>query len=322
MLYLNSNDILKAVNFTQIMDTVEDALELYEKKEYIMPERMNVGCGNDNVLLLMPCLANKTITTKILTLFPNNRVHNKPVIEATVILNDGKTGEILSIMDGKTVTALRTAAISGVNIRHTANKKSSSLGIVGCGAQGFYQLLFACTAANIKKVFIYDNDPEILPEFIRKIKKIVSDIEIEIAKSPDELLSVSDIIITATTSRKPIFSNNPDLFKGKCLIAVGSFEHDSREYPDAVFQTANKIFVDIDYAKEESGELLIPLEKGLICEEEIESLGHFISHKTALQAVQYKTTFTKSVGMALFYLTTANLIYKNAFEKKIGTILN
>ena len=322
MLYLNSEDILKSINFKQVMDSVEDALALYEKKDYVMPERMNINCGENNILLLMPCLANNTITTKILTLFPNNRIHNKPVIEAAVILNDGKTGEILSIMDGKTITALRTAAISGVSIRHTVNKISLSLGIVGCGAQGFYQLLFACTAANIKKVYIYDNASKILPEFIRKVKKVIPDIDIEIANSPDELLNVSDIIITATTSRKPIFSNNSDLFKGKHLIAVGSFEHDCREYPDAVFKTANKILVDIDYAKEESGELLIPLKKGLINEKKIETLGHFISQKTKKQMRNFKSTFTKSVGMALFDLTAANLIYKNAINKNIGAKLN
>ena len=128
-------------------------------------------------------------------------------------------------------------------------------------------------------------------------------------------------LITATTARQPVFPDDPSLFEGKHCVAIGSFEPDVREYPDAVFSLVEKVWVDIDFAKEESGELLVPLEKGLLQEEQLETLGHFIQSGKAPDRGPYGTTFSKSVGMALFDLTTARLAYTNALEKGLGTEL-
>ena len=73
--------------------------------------------------------------------------------------------------------------------------------------------------------------------------------------------------------------------------------------------------------KEESGELLIPLKKGILKEEQLETLGHLIRSGRAPERGTHGTTFSKSVGMALFDLTTARLAYAHAIEKGLGTEL-
>jgi len=93
------------------------------------------------------------------------------------------------------------------------------------------------------------------------------------------------------------------------------------EYPDAVFSLLEKVWGDIDFATEESGELLVSLQKGLLREEQVETLGHFIHSGRAPERGNYGTTFSKSVGMALFDLTTAQLAYANALAKGLGTEL-
>ena len=113
----------------------------------------------------------------------------------------------------------------------------------------------------------------------------------------------------------------PELFAGKHCIAIGSFEPDVREYPDALFSLIEKVWVDIDFAKEESGELLVPLQKGLLQEDQLETLGHFIESGRAPERGAHGTTFSKAVGMALFDLTTARLAYTNALAKGLGTEL-
>ena len=321
MLYLSGDDIMNVLTFDEVMDRVEEALRIYETREFVMPDRLTVDCGDNNSLLLMPCVSHGNIATKVLTLFPENRAKNRPVIDAVVILNDHSTGEILSLMDGKAITAMRTGAVTGVSIRHLARKDAQSVGLVGCGAQGYYQVVYACAARNIRQITLFDIAPEVVAPLIQRLKATLSGVDIEAAESAEELARASDIIITATTARQPVFPNVPELFMGKHCIAIGSFQPDVREYPDAIFSLVEKVWIDTDFASEESGELLIPLREGNLKKEQLETLGHFIQSGNEPQRGAYGTTFSKAVGMALFDLTTAELAYVNASRLGLGTAI-
>jgi len=321
MLYLDSNAIVSAVTCDEMMDAVEEAMEIYENNAYIMPERMNISCGADNILLLMPCIAGDFMVTKMLTLFPDNRKFNKPVIQAMVTLADSKTGTPLAIMDGGVITAMRTGAVGGSSIRHLASPDAESIGLVGCGVQGLFQLKYACVARNIKKVTLFDKNPDNISVLTQNLRFEYSDIEINTATTVAELLNESDIIITATTARTPVLPDKPEFFTGKHCIAVGSFEPDVREFPDAVFTQSSQVWVDIDYAKEESGEILIPLREKILKEEQIVTLAKFIRSGIKIDREQKETTFFKTVGMALFDLAAAQLVYKRAKERGIGSVL-
>ena len=269
----------------------------------------------------MPCVAGDNIVTKLVSVYPGNKARGRPVIDGIVVLYDLSTAEILGLMDGKTITAMRTGAVTGVSIAHLAKADARSVGLAGCGVQGYYQLMYACAVRDISKIVLYDIDSAAIPPLVEKLHASLPGIEIEIADSTQALLLASDIVIAATTARKPIFPDDPELFVGKHCIAIGSFEPDVREYPDAIFSLVEKVWVDIDLAKEESGELLVPLKKGLLQEEQLETLGHFIRSGKTPDRGAYGTTFSKSVGMALFDLTTARLAYTNALEKGLGTQL-
>jgi len=321
MLFLNERDIMEALTLQEVMGCAEEALRIYEEKTFVMPERMAVPCGERDLLLLMPCVAADHIVTKLVSVYPGNKARGRPVIDGIVVLYDRSTAEILGLMDGKTITAMRTGAVTGVSIAHLSKPDVRSVGLAGCGVQGYYQLLYACAAREISKIALYDIDPAAIPPLVDKLHTSLPGIEIEISESPRALLLASDIVIAATTARKPIFPDDPELFAGKHCIAIGSFEPDVREYPDALFSLVEKVWVDIDFAKEESGELIVPLQKGLLQEDQLETLGHFIGSGRAPERGTHGTTFSKAVGMALFDLTTARLAYTNALAKGLGTEL-
>ncbi|MBW1635706.1 MAG: ornithine cyclodeaminase family protein [Deltaproteobacteria bacterium] len=321
MLYLNNAAVSSAVTCDQMMDAVERAMVIYEEKKYTMPERMNVSCGDGNILLLMPCISGDYMVSKILTLYPGNRKIAKPVIQATVTLMDSRTGTVLAIMDGGTITALRTGAVGGTSIRHLARTDASSVGLAGCGVQGYHQLKYACAARGIRKITLFDRNSANVSLLTEKLKADKLNVEISRVVSAEELITVSDIIITATTSREPVLPDKADLYKGKHFIAVGSFEPSVREYPDAIFKQINRVWVDIDYAREESGEILIPLKKGIISGKEIFSLGQLIRSGGEADSGETGTTFFKTVGMALFDLVAAQLVYECSRDRGAGTLL-
>lgn len=321
MLFLNAQEIMAALTLDEVMDSVEEALRLYERRAFVMPERMAVPCGDSNLLLLMPCVARGGLSTKLVTVFPGNRAHNRPVIDGLVVLSDQSTGEILALLDGKTITSMRTGAVTGVSIRHLSRPDAQSVGLVGCGVQGYFQLLYACAARDIRKVALFDSVPAAIPPLVDRLHAALPGVEIEVAVSTAALVTASDVVITATTARAPVFPDDPELFKGRHCVAIGSFEPDVREYPDALLSVVEKVWVDIDFAKEESGELLVPLREGKLREDQIETLGHFILSGREPERGTYGTTFFKTVGMALFDLTTAQRAYGNAAQKGLGTRL-
>jgi len=321
MLYLSAEQIMEALTLEGVMASVEEALCIYEEKTFNMPERMAVDCGDDNLFLLMPCVSLGHIATKLVTVFPGNRARNRPVIDGIVVLSDGSTGEVLALMDGKTITAMRTGAVTGVSIRYLSQAEASSVGLVGCGVQGYYQLLYACAVRDIRRIALFDIDPAAVEALKEKLQASFPDVEIVAAESAAALARGSEIVIAATTAREPVFPDDAELFKGKHCIAIGSFEPDVREYPDAIFSLVEKVWVDIDFAKEESGELLVPLEKGILQESQLETLGSLIRSGRAPERGAHGTTFSKSVGMALFDLTTARLIYAEAIRRGLGTEL-
>jgi len=322
MLYLNKRDILQALTLPEVMDCVEEALNIYEDEAYVMPERMAVPTGDANQLLLMPCVAADTIATKLVSVYPDNRARGRPVIDGLVVLYDRATAEILSLMDGKTITAMRTGAVTGVSVKYLSKPDAHSVGLVGCGVQGYYQLLYACAVREIGRILLFDIDPDATSALKNRLQATLPSIEIDVADSTEALLRDSEIAITATTAREPVFPDDPYLFEGKHCVAIGSFEPDVREYPDALFTRIERVWVDIAFAKEESGELMIPLQKGLLNEEQIETLGHLIRSGRSPERGPYGTTFSKSVGMALFDLTTARRAYLKAMDKGLGTDLS
>lgn len=319
MLCLNGKEIHECLTYTEVMDGVEKAFAIYQKGDFTMPDRLSVSCGGNSILLLMPCVAEGSFSTKLVTVFPENRAKGRPIINGIVVLNDLETGEVLAIMDGKTVTAMRTGAVTGTSIRYIAKEDAESVGLVGCGTQGFYQLMCACAARDIKRIYLYDIAEEQIAVMSAKLAEAAPEVTVQAVTSAEELVIPSDIIITATTARSPVFPDDPELFKGKHFVAIGSFEPDVREYPDAIFKMINKVWVDVDFASEESGELSTPLDTGLLKKEQIETLGQLIQSGSKPERGEFGTTFFKTVGMALFDLVTARLVYGKATSLKLGT---
>ncbi|SHK10471.1 ornithine cyclodeaminase family protein [Paramaledivibacter caminithermalis] len=314
MLYLNKNDIYDLITYDEIMDAIEEAFKIHGSKNYDMPNRIHVSYRN-NTLLYMPCFLQDIFGTKLLTLFPENRKKNRPVIDGLMLLNDYETGEPIGMMDGKILTALRTGAVGGVGIRHFTPETAKTVGLVGAGVQGFYQLLFACKARKIDKIMVFDIFTEKLAAFVKELEVLLPNVSIVIANTIEDLLKESQIVITTTTSYKPVLPEKPELLKGKSFIGIGSYKPNMREYPDILFSLLDKVYIDTEFAKEESGDLKIPLSNNLLQEDKIETVGSFLTNK---KEIINKTIFYKSVGMALFDVVVAKLIYDEAKKNNVG----
>jgi ornithine cyclodeaminase/alanine dehydrogenase-like protein (mu-crystallin family) len=281
------------------IDTAQGVVEV--------PPRVHLDRG-PNTLLLMPCFGSTYFSTKLVSVFPKNLEKKEPMIYGSVLLNDGQTGRPLAVMDGSKLTAMRTAAVGAVGIKYLAPQEASNLGVVGLGIQGFHQALFACQQRNIRTLRIMDNSGEVMSRFAERFKAFYPEINVVPCNSAEELCNASEIVITATGSHQPVVPDHGGWWKGKTVVGIGSYKPDMREFPDSFFADLEQVFVDTPVALEETGDLLEPLNKGLISEASIFPLWDLIQEKVILSG---ETRFFKSVGMAAFDLYAAKLIYES-----------
>lgn len=316
MIFLGKEEIEKLVDPDEIMDQIEEAYRIFGADAYYMPPRPVIEHEN-KTLIYMPCFTEDVIGTKMLTIFPENAKLGLPSLDGLVILNDRTTGAPLAIMDGQAVTAWRTGAVGGVGIRHLSRKDARTVGIVGAGAQGFHQAVYACVARNIETVYIWNHSNRDLTDFMARLKKTIADPAVEVVqcKTVEELVKASDIICTATPSEEPVLPNDRELLEGKCIIAIGSYTPQMREIPDVIWDLVDNVYIELPYACEESGDLSQPLAEGRLTMDRVVLMDKFLASGADEDEIAKKTTYFKSVGMGLFDVCVAQKLLEKAKER-------
>lgn len=319
MLILNEKDMRKVISWPKVIDTVEEAYRIHSLGEYHMPDRFAVVQDKDTILY-MPCFKKDIFGTKFLTLFLDNPKKGYPYLDGLMLLNDLETGKTLSILDGRYLTAVRTGAVGGVGVRHLSREDVRSAGVVGAGQQGFFQAIYAANARDLDHLYLYDSNPnKNWQEYVDRLRsEIGKDIKITVSPTVEDLTEKSEVIITTTPSESPVLPNDADLLRGKCVIAIGSYKHEMREIPDCIWQLVDNIYIELEFALEETGDLYYPLQQELFGEDQVRYIGDLIKEKNHPLPKKGETTYFKSVGMGLLDLVVAQRLYEQAREQGIG----
>lgn len=320
MRILTEEQMWQAVSLENVMDAIEQSFCIHKQGNYVMPNRFIASRGKD-MMLYMPCFLDQVIGTKILAEFPDNPSKGFPYLSGLMLLNDAETGQPKAIMNGSTLTSMRTGAVGGVALRYLAPKESSRVGLVGCGTQGFHQLLYACAVRNIREISLYDGYTKDYAPFIERLRSRLQkpQIQIRICSDTRELVERSDILISATQAVDPVYPDDEELLRGKCFVAIGSWRPERRELPDAVSRLVSAIYTELPYACEETGDLHIPLSTGVLPQEKVRYMEDLINDtKNGHPHTQSESRCYKSVGMGIFDARVAQLVFEQAEKKQIG----
>jgi ornithine cyclodeaminase len=312
MVFFDSRTIADIASLSEWVETMETALRITTTGKYVMPKRMHLDYG-DNTFLIMPCITDEYYVTKMVSFCPGNREKERPSIYGTVVLNDTNTGEPLAILEGGILTAMRTAAVTAAGIKHLSPLNCHSLGIIGTGVQGIYQALFACSVRKIDEIWAFDKDSSNLEKFAVDLNLKYPDIRVHLADDSGIVALNSQVIISATNSRNPVFKNSKELFSGKTFVGIGSYKPDCREFPEQLFRQIDQIFVDTMDGKNESGDLITPVRNNWIADENIFPIGSLKSGNILL--AENTTRLFKTVGSAIFDLFAAKLLYEKHIDK-------
>ncbi len=319
MLILSQKEVKKILPLKEIkkvIKVVEKAFYDYGKGKVQMPAKLYLDFKKFNGdLRIMPSFSEalKMAGTKIVNVHPGNPKKGLNSVMAVIVLNDPKTGLPLALMDGTWITALRTGAASAVATKYLANKKAKSLGVVGAGFQAITQICAICQVRKIKEILVYD----VSEKAIERLKKILAKENIKIEKGDLKEVCQKEILVTVTPERKPIVKNDW-ILHGTHINAIGADAEGKEELEPEILKRS-KIVVDCFEQASHSGEINVPLSKGIISKKEIfGELGEVVSQKKAGRENEKEITIFDSTGLAIQDLYTANLVYKEAKKRKIG----
>jgi len=321
VLLLNQNDVMKVLDMVQCMKAVEKAFAELASGTAILPLRINLFT-QEGLALYMPAYLREmgALACKVVTSYVNNPAkHNLPTILGKVLLQDPETGDVLCIMDGGYLTAVRTGAASGVATRYLARKdRRQKVGIFGAGAQGRTQLWAMTVARDIARAYIYDVNDEAVNRFIAEMAPRLQ-LDIVRAVSPEEILKETDIICTATSSPTPLF-DGMKVREGTHINAVGSHTPKARELDTAIIKRSKIIADSYDACLKEAGDIIMPIQEGAIDKSHLRAeLGEVIIGKKPARTDDREITLFKSNGLAIQDVAAARLVYEKAVHAGIGT---
>lgn len=301
------------------------AFELVVEGKCEAPLRTNIQAPkHEGCFLFMPAYVEEmdTASLKIINIFPHNIDHGIPSSPAQVLLIDGTTGVVSAVLDGTYVTQMRTGAASGAAFDVLAKKDCRIGALIGTGGQAATQLEAMLAARKLEEVRVYDLNPERTQAFAEQMQKELASYGARIlaAKSSDEAIEDADLLITVTPSSKPVFDGTK-VKQGATISCVGAYQHHMQEMDPAILPRASKIYFDSkDAVLSESGDILIPLEQGIITEKDFTGdIGQVIKGELVGRENDDEIIVFETVGVATQDLVAAKTIYDRAVKAGVGT---
>ena len=305
---------------TDVIESVERGFREYKTGKCAVPVRMPVKIEKaEGVFLFMPAYLEKEgfFGTKIVSVFPRNIEKKLSTIQAAYLLNDPTTGELLALMDGILLTAMRTGATSALATKYLSRKNSETLGIIGAGAQAPFQAEAISKVRPIHRMLVYDKERKIAENFSGAVSNSLR-IPVHVMASPRDVVVESDILVTVTTSTIPVFDGR-HLKGGTHINAVGAYTPEMRELDDFTIGKSKIVVDTYEGCMAEAGDLLIPIRNGKLSKENIYAdLGEIVLGQKPARAREDEITLFESVGFALEDLVVASLAYGRASEKGVG----
>jgi ornithine cyclodeaminase/alanine dehydrogenase len=319
-LILNRDEVIKALQMKDCMDVVEKAFAELANGTAVLPLRIPIT-PPDGLSLYMPAYLKGlgALACKVVTVYKNNPAkHNLPTVIGKVLLQDPGTGDVICIMDGGYLTAVRTGAASGVATKYLARRDSGqSVGIFGAGVQAKMQLWAVTEAREISRAYVYDISAEAVGKFITEMS-VKLDLGITRVDSPDKILRNCDIICTATSSATPLFDGDK-VREGTHINAIGSHTTGARELDTSIIKRSKLVADSYEACLQEAGDIMIPIQEGAIDKSHMYAeLGEIVTGKKPARQNDAEITLFKSNGLAIQDVAAAKLVYDMATEAGIG----
>ena len=326
VLLLSEQEVTELLSIEEVMVAVENVFREKALGYAQMPPKvyLNFSKYNGDVRAMPAYLERLDVASvKIVNSHPENpQKFGLPTVSATVVLLDPKNGALLALMGGNSITAMRTAAAGGIAAKYLANRNSKTASFIGAGVQARAQLLaLLLVFPNLEEIRVCDISPTAAEAFASEVKSKAVQSRVVVVASEAEAVREADIVVTTTPSKKPLIFD-AWVSEGTHFNCIGADAPLKEELDPAILKRA-KIVVD-DWAQaSHSGEINVPLSKGILSEKDVwTELGDIVAGTKAARTSEDEITVFDSTGLAIQDAATVELVYKKAMSRKVGCFIN
>ena len=321
VLIVNQAEVPRLLPMGACLEAMAEALRSVSRGESVLPLRQVIMLPDKaGAFGSMPAYLGSppAIGLKCITVFPGNHGTDLDSHQGAVLLFETKRGSLLAVMDASSITAIRTAAVSGVATRLLARADAGDLALLGTGVQALTHLEAMAHARRLRRVRAWSRSPDHVRAFAQRAARSLG-LAVQAAASAREAVEGADLVCTVTSSREPVLKGEW-LAPGAHVNAVGASLASARELDTPAVARA-RFFVDRrESALHEAGDFLIPCAEGAVDDGHIRGeLGDLLLGRVPGRQAESEVTVFKSLGLAVEDVAAARLIYDNALAAGAGT---
>jgi len=283
--------VLSAVAPLEAVERVRHAFAEYASGEWAMPPKVYLDAAPNGDFRAMPAQGAGIAILKWVTSFPHNPAAGLPVVTGVICVSSLVDGELLALIDARSVTALRTGAVAAVAAQELAREDARSAGIVGCGLHGSWAAR-CLAAAEYAPGVCFDPDPE-------AAGALAGELGWE-AGSLEDALSC-DVVTCVTPGAEPSVTAAA-LRPGQHLNLLGADGPGKAEAELAAIGRC-ALFCDEWRQASHGGELTGAFDAGLLVGEQVTELGAVLTGAASGRADDEAITLFDSTGLAIQDLT-------------------
>lgn len=325
-LLLTDDEAKELLSMGEVMEAVESAFRAKGLGKVQMPAKSYLFYKQYNGdLRTMPSYLEELgiSAVKIVNVHPDNqKKYNLPTVMAVIVLIDPKSGAPIAIMSGRTVTSMRTGAAGGIATKYLARRESKIIGIIGAGTQARTQTMALFEVyEKLEELRVWDINKEATQRFVAETEPIYGHLcKITPVETVKKAVEGADLVVTVTPSRKPLVTDDM-VSPGMHFNCIGADAPGKEELDPNILKRAKIVIDDWDQASH-SGEINVPLSRGIITKDNIWAAICEVAAglKPGRESRDEITIFT-STGLAVQDAVTAKLAYNKAVEKGIGKFI-
>ena len=269
------------------------------------PPRQHVHAGEQE-LLVMPSFLDGGATVKLIGIDPANPGRGLPRIQGVVVLFEGPGLTPAAVLDAAAVTAIRTAAVSGLATRFLARDDSRRLVLIGAGPQAHAHLEAMVAVAPVRTVRVVSRRPEPAAALAERARR---DFGLDAQVAGPDAVADADLVCACTTSAAPVF-DGARLPAGVHVNAVGSYRPDLQEVDATTIRSCRVVVEDREAALRESGDLIQAGAEGWEPDAIAADLVEVVRDRVPVRTSADDRTLFESVGLAYEDLIVAEAILR------------
>lgn len=320
---LSADDVRQALPMAEAIEVMRGAFGQLSANQADVPLRTRLQTDS-GLILLMPAFLRQSreLGFKLVSIWGDNPAKGLPAVIALAAVIDPDTGQPQALLNGEALTAIRTGAGGGLAADLLARSDSRVVTVFGSGVQARAQLEAVYQVRQIREVRIVGRTPSSVEKFVADVSAWPNAPVVMVAGTRREAVRGADIIITATTSEKPVFDGR-DLTPGTHVTGVGSYAPHMQEVDEVTVQYSKIVVDSLKSCLAEAGDLIIPLQKNIISKLDIHGeLGAIVNGKIPGRESRDEITFFKSVGVAVQDAAAAAAVLRAAEAQNLGTLVS